>query len=297
MKTKTLRLSILFLFMSVANTFATVQLCEKIEYAGKIYSIPIIQPLQPYLAAHKDYPKGLFQLRQTNCWRGYVGEWKIEENKLFLVRLTSYNDIPLNMIFKNTSGPVFASWFSGIIYITPVCFLLSRGEVVGIIANDNKGYLIAAVKNYIAVYSGDRMLDSANDNKGYLAAAVKKYKTAIAGDQVLNMELSRLLQYDGAGGEDTLIERYRRRLDFYLKQYWNPHKISVSGNKPPAVTVKIIVSTAGCITSHQIVNSSGNRLVDDSVEEIFLKVKEVPKFRGGDSAEVILNFAIDDDEK
>ena len=295
MKTKTLLLSVLFLFMSVTNTFATVQICEKIEYAGKIYSIPIIQPLQPYLAAHKDCLKVMAQFRgmiQTNCWRGYVGEWKIEENKLFLVRLTSYNDIPLNMIFKNQSGPIFASWFSGIIYITPGCFLLSHGEVVGKIANDNKGYLIAAVKNYIAVYSGDRLVYSANDNKGYLAAAVKKYKTAIAGDQVLNMELSRLLQYDGAGGQDI----YQRRLDIYLKQYWNPPEISVSGNKLSAVTVKIIVSTTGCITSHQIIKSSGNRLVDDSVEEIFLKVKEVPKFRGGDSAEVILNFAIDDDE-
>jgi len=61
----------------------------------------------PFVAPHKDN------------WRGYVGKWTIEDNKLYLIELSGFgNDKPLGMqsIFPNQDR-VFADWFSGEIKI------------------------------------------------------------------------------------------------------------------------------------------------------------------------------------
>ena len=55
----------------------------------------------------------------TACWRGYIGTWKIENNKLYLTKLESVryedeeSDLCLTDLFPDSSGDVFAIWYSG----------------------------------------------------------------------------------------------------------------------------------------------------------------------------------------
>ena len=54
----------------------------------------------------------------TDCWRQYIGIWKIENDSLFLIGLEDccdYKEIPLNKVFSDTeiqNGKVFANWYS-----------------------------------------------------------------------------------------------------------------------------------------------------------------------------------------
>lgn len=136
MKANTVSLGILLLFTGIANVFATAQFGEHLEYEGKDI-VMFSEPLRPFLATLKKSP---FASRCSACWRGYIGEWKIEGNKLFLVRLRAgvpiekdytpgrvpeaftvqpgkSDDIPLKIFFKDEANPVFASWYSGIIRV------------------------------------------------------------------------------------------------------------------------------------------------------------------------------------
>jgi hypothetical protein len=55
----------------------------------------------------------------TDCWRQYIGIWKIVNDSLFLVGLKDcceYKEIPLNDVFDESElqdGKVFAIWYSG----------------------------------------------------------------------------------------------------------------------------------------------------------------------------------------
>ena len=54
----------------------------------------------------------------TDCWRQYIGIWKIENDSLFLIGLKDccdYEDIPINKVFntsKISNERVFAEWYS-----------------------------------------------------------------------------------------------------------------------------------------------------------------------------------------
>ena len=100
----------------------TEQICEKLTYNGKEYDIHN-EPLYPYLI--RNYPTNLFgpnnNTMQTDCGRGYVGEWIIENDKLYLVKLEV---VPfdcdecdgMSRLFPGQEK-VFAEWFSGLIAI------------------------------------------------------------------------------------------------------------------------------------------------------------------------------------
>jgi len=90
----------------------TAQACEKIIYANEQNSLASL-PLDSYLASKKLKP---FKYTNTGCWRGYVGSWKIQDDKLFLIDLTGTNEqgetLRLSSLFPN-KAEVFANWFSG----------------------------------------------------------------------------------------------------------------------------------------------------------------------------------------
>lgn len=54
----------------------------------------------------------------TDCWRQYIGIWKIENDSLFLIGLKDccdYKKIPLARVFTKTdiqNGKIFANWYS-----------------------------------------------------------------------------------------------------------------------------------------------------------------------------------------
>lgn len=86
----------------------TAQIREKLIYNGEEYYMAT-EPLQPYL----EEKKIVFDYLSTACWRGYVGEWVVEDNKLYLINLEAnilrekqesskeYETVGLEYLFPN----------------------------------------------------------------------------------------------------------------------------------------------------------------------------------------------------
>ncbi len=100
----------------------TAQSRERLIYNGEEYYLAT-EPLFPYLKKHNI----LFTVTSSSCWRGYIGEWLIEENRLYLTGITGSlrNDkrypiggtpADLKTLFSGQER-VFAEWFSGKIRI------------------------------------------------------------------------------------------------------------------------------------------------------------------------------------
>ena len=91
----------------------TAQMPEKLFYKGEEYGIEI-EPLGDLLSKSDILRPGDWS-HWSSCWRGYIGSWEIEDNKLYLVGLEGDADkesTDLNYVFPNQEK-VFASWFSG----------------------------------------------------------------------------------------------------------------------------------------------------------------------------------------
>lgn len=90
---------------------------ERIYVDGKPHSMAA-EPLEQYLEILETPP--IFVSPHTACWRGYFGNWKITNNKLYLTGLTGWiqtseeesKPIDINDLFPNKKK-VFAQWFSG----------------------------------------------------------------------------------------------------------------------------------------------------------------------------------------
>jgi hypothetical protein len=73
------------------------------------------EPLNQYLQNRNDIT---FSPQSSTCWRGYYGQWKIEENKFFLIGLEAYiigdteTKVGLNYLYPGQKE-VFANWFNG----------------------------------------------------------------------------------------------------------------------------------------------------------------------------------------
>ena len=97
----------------------TEQIAEKLTYNEQKYKLHT-EPLKPYLDEHPIERLGHTLIERTDCWRGYVGHWAIEDDKLYLIELDSF-EIPhrnaLDDLFPDQEK-VFAEWFSGIIRTT-----------------------------------------------------------------------------------------------------------------------------------------------------------------------------------
>lgn len=93
----------------------TAQVREHLIYKGEEYSLAT-EPLYPYLKSKQI----TFKASSTACWRGYTGDWIIEDGKLYLVGLRAciqnYEEVGLDYLFPGQTK-VFADWFSGEIRI------------------------------------------------------------------------------------------------------------------------------------------------------------------------------------
>ncbi len=93
----------------------TAQVREHLSYKGEDYYLAT-EPLYRYLKAKRIS----FVADNTACWRGYVGDWLIEDNKLYLVELhayiRNYEKVGLDYLFPGQTK-VLADWFSGEIQI------------------------------------------------------------------------------------------------------------------------------------------------------------------------------------
>lgn len=80
---------------------------------------------------------------------------------------------------------------------------------------------------------------------------------------------------DNLEGEKFQLD-YIQFVGQYLKSNWEPPSILQLGGNTPEVTVRIWLSPAGNITQWQLIKSSGNTLVDNSVKNLFFKIRKLP---------------------
>jgi hypothetical protein len=97
----------------------TAQFSEHLIYQGKELTL-CSEPLGPFLQFSGSTVK--FDARCTALWRGYVGTWSIENDRLYLVKLCAYVDDAVNcevlefgleILFPDYPDGVFAHWFTG----------------------------------------------------------------------------------------------------------------------------------------------------------------------------------------
>lgn len=143
----------------------TAQEKDKLTFNDEVYYLAT-EPLMPYLQKHNIK----FETWWTACWRGYTGNWIIEDNKLYLVALHGWikNDsadetksklrsVDMNYLFPDQEK-VFAEWFTGEIripygemlqyyhigyasvYEKELYLEFENGYLIGKREKDNKGY-------------------------------------------------------------------------------------------------------------------------------------------------------------
>ncbi len=114
--------------------FATGQRPERIIYNGKEYPL-FTDPLESLFTENNPRPAKLFGYACTASRRGYIATWKIDNGKLFLIKIVSGDcsaepaDLDVSSIFKKPL-PVEATWYSGVLRIP-------RGKLLKFI---NAGY-------------------------------------------------------------------------------------------------------------------------------------------------------------
>lgn len=94
----------------------TAQTTEILIYKGKKYGMAT-EPLEPYI--RKNNIKFNTSCVLSCCWRGYVGTWSIEGNRLYLISLDTDDNgkkVGLEYLFPNQEK-VFADWFTGILRV------------------------------------------------------------------------------------------------------------------------------------------------------------------------------------
>jgi len=87
----------------------TAQAAEILHYKGRELAL-CAEPLDLYLENNNiRFDSGTMS---TACWRGYIGEWLIENRRLYLIGITDLDDRPiaLSQIFPDNPKRVFAHW-------------------------------------------------------------------------------------------------------------------------------------------------------------------------------------------
>ncbi len=91
-----------------------MQVPECLKYEGDWYALCSL-PLETYLDSLSERPS--FYATPTCLDRMYIGYWRIEEQRLFLMELVAHdregNAITLQHLFPGTELPIWADWFSG----------------------------------------------------------------------------------------------------------------------------------------------------------------------------------------
>ena len=95
----------------------TAQVSEKLIYKGQELNL-CAEPLLPYLETIRSDVK--FVGHTSANWRGYVGTWCIEDDRLYLAKLNGTvregeleRPVELGYLFPDYPDGVFAHWFSG----------------------------------------------------------------------------------------------------------------------------------------------------------------------------------------
>ena len=101
----------------------TEQKRDMVHYEDDVWPLEQL-PLERHFRQARQRPK--FVGRKTNMYRGYSALWEIEDGRLWLVRLLdalpmvcpasgTTVETTLRRLFPESSGPIPATWFSGIL--------------------------------------------------------------------------------------------------------------------------------------------------------------------------------------
>lgn len=102
------------------TAMATAQIPDRIRI-GTAQEALFAHPLGPQLKKPEVWER-LAPLLSASCsasWRGYMADWELREDKLYLVALhvdpcnREPRAVPLDTLLPGSTGPVHASWFSG----------------------------------------------------------------------------------------------------------------------------------------------------------------------------------------
>lgn len=92
----------------------TAQIGERIYIDGQEHGL-CTYPLTPYMVSLPS-PQG-FRAPHTALWRGYIGTWEINGDRLYLIaiegELNSGEAVTLETLFPGFPDRVFAHWYSG----------------------------------------------------------------------------------------------------------------------------------------------------------------------------------------
>lgn len=96
------------------------QVMDTLLYNDTVYALRGF-PLQYDMNLYEKVKPYLKEEWRNDCFRGYTGQWKIENDKLYLTNLfhgTSTSPLPLDSIFGIIGKqPIEASWFSGKLHL------------------------------------------------------------------------------------------------------------------------------------------------------------------------------------
>jgi hypothetical protein len=99
----------------------TIQLSEQLEVDGTKYHMDSL-PL--YLWRGTCRPDLKFKSMGSWCWRGFIGNWTIDEGRLYLrsiiARYEDGTEVTLASLFPGFETAVFAHWFTGLIEASAV---------------------------------------------------------------------------------------------------------------------------------------------------------------------------------
>jgi len=112
--------TIILYLLLMQSVGATMQTPNSLTYKGQKFEIVDYDPLQPILLARSinTYLLGLTDMN-TGCWRGYVADFEVLDDKLYLLKIHSCSDstkiIDLATVFPKEykDGKVWAWWFTG----------------------------------------------------------------------------------------------------------------------------------------------------------------------------------------
>lgn len=96
----------------------TAQISEQLIFEGE--TVPLFSnPLDDYFALGGHNPG--FEATSTALWRGYVGTWEIQADRLYLIKLWGHleggGEATIESVFPGYAQRVFAHWFSGTLRI------------------------------------------------------------------------------------------------------------------------------------------------------------------------------------
>ena len=129
----------------------SAQFFDRLKYNEQDYGLAAT-PLSTYFSLHPEQ-RPVFASFNTACMRGYVADWEIRENALYLtgVEMVCKTESSFSSLFPNPpDGGVFAEWVSGVfrcvsgklmryehagfasVYEHEVSFTIEKGQVLDV---------------------------------------------------------------------------------------------------------------------------------------------------------------------